>query len=63
MMRFRRCFAAMLLLVFAGSALAHKLAPSLLAIHEQADGSYTVTWKTPRFAATPVPLEPQLPAS
>jgi hydrogenase/urease accessory protein HupE len=52
-----------LLLVFAGGAFAHKLAPSLLALHEQGDGRFAVTWKTPRFSSTPVPLEPQLPAS
>ena len=63
MSRWFRCCVAVVLLVFAGGALAHKLAPSLLAIHEQADASYTVTWKTPRFASTPVPLEPRLPPS
>ena len=63
MKRWCRYLAAMVLLTFAGGAVAHKLAPSLLAIHEQADAGYTVTWKTPRFASTPVPLEPQLPSA
>jgi len=61
--RWGRGVAALLLLVLAEGALAHKLAPSLLAIREQGDGSYAVTWKTPRFAATPVPLAPALPPS
>lgn len=52
---------AALLLMQAQSAFAHKLAPSLLGLEQQADGAFAVTWKTPRFAATPVPIEPRLP--
>ena len=52
---------AAVLLTLAQSAIAHKLAPSLLGLQEQADGAFAVTWKTPRFASTPVPIEPRLP--
>ncbi len=41
---------------------AHKLAPSLLEIREDgANGDYAVSWKTPRFTPTPVPIVPRLP--
>jgi hypothetical protein len=43
-------------------AQAHKLAPSLLEIRESGGaGEYEVSWKTPRFSPTPVPIVPRLP--
>jgi hypothetical protein len=46
------------------SAHAHKLAPSLLEIRESPTaGDYEISWKTPRFSPTPVPIVPRLPAS
>jgi len=53
----------LLLVLAAAPALAHKLAPSLLSLHEQGGGRFAVSWKTPRFGSTPVPIEPQLPAN
>jgi len=46
----------------AAVAHAHKLAPSLLALQEKDAGEFAVSWKTPRFASTPVPIQPELPA-
>ena len=46
----------------AAVAHAHKLAPSLLALQENDAGEFAVSWKTPRFASTPVPIQPELPA-
>ena len=58
MSRWFRCCVAVVLLVFAGAALAHKLAPSLLAIHGTADTVVPYNGKrpgregsVPRFAA------------
>ena len=51
----------MLLMLEASPAFAHKLAPSLLDIRETAAGQYEVSWKTPRFSPTPVPVVPRLP--
>lgn len=58
----RRFLLSILLCCLAHGALAHKLAPSLLAIRQAGETTWDVTWKTPRFAPTPVPIEPQLPA-
>ncbi len=49
--------------VLASPAFGHKLAPSLLEIHETAPGEYDVSWKTPRFSPTPTPIVPRLPES
>ncbi len=40
---------------------AHKLAPSLLELHEAGGGDYELAWKTPRFSPTPVAIVPRLP--
>ena len=58
----RRLFAAALLAV-ATHAAAHRLAPSLLEMEERGGGEFAVSWKTPRFASTPVPIVPRLPES
>jgi hydrogenase/urease accessory protein HupE len=51
------------LLLVAPHARAHKLAPSLLELTEGASAhEFDVSWKTPRYAATPVPIVPRLPA-
>ena len=52
---------AVLLLGQGTPVLAHKLAPSLLEIRETDAGHYEVSWKTPRFSSTPVPVVPRLP--
>lgn len=52
---------SMLLLAAIAPAWAHKLAPSLLSLVELDEDRYAVTWKTPRFSSTPVPIEPVLP--
>lgn len=51
------------LVALASSAHAHPLAPSLLEMHEQPDGDYTVRFKTPNLRAPGVDLEPRLPAN
>jgi hydrogenase/urease accessory protein HupE len=53
----------LLLLVFSLPGFAHKLAPSLLALQDQGEERYQVSWKTPRFGSTPIPIEPVLPPS
>ncbi len=45
----------------AGPASAHRLAPSLLAVEESADGSLEVLFKTPRMRPSGVDIEPELP--
>lgn len=51
-----------ILMLMAPGVRAHKLAPSLLEIRqENADGDYSVSWKTPRYSPTPVPIVPRLP--
>lgn len=50
------------LLLLAPSAMAHKLAPSLLWISEQSDGSLQVQWKTPAATAAGRSLRPVFPA-
>ncbi|MCG3169820.1 MAG: hypothetical protein CALGDGBN_01349 [Pseudomonadales bacterium] len=52
---------SMLLFAAIAPAWAHKLAPSLLSLVELDEDRYAVTWKTPRFSSTPVPIEPVLP--
>ena len=42
---------------------AHALAPSLLALHERAPGSFELTFRTPLLTARGVRLEPVLPAA
>lgn len=42
-------------------ALAHKLAPSYLALTESADGTVAVLWKTPRVVARGARIAPRLP--
>jgi HupE / UreJ protein len=58
----RRWIVAVFLLLGGAAAHAHKFAPSLLVMSERAANEFSVTWKTPRFSATPVPLEPVLPS-
>jgi len=58
-----RAVLALLMVVVSMPGLAHKLAPSLLALQDQGDERYQVSWKTPRFGSTPIPIEPQLPPS
>lgn len=61
MWSWRAFFVVALLAAMHAPAWAHKLAPSLLSLVEQADGRYVVSWKTPRLASTPVLIEPVLP--
>ena len=50
------------LILMSPAVRAHKLAPSLLDIRqESATGDYAVSWKTPRYSPTPVPIVPRLP--
>jgi hydrogenase/urease accessory protein HupE len=49
------------LIVTAGAALAHPLAPSLLELREERAGVYAVRWKTPLLRAPGVELRPVLP--
>lgn len=51
------------LVALASSAHAHPLSPSLLEMQEQADGQYSVRWKTPNLRAPGVDLVPQLPVA
>lgn len=49
--------------VFSSSAIAHKLAPSLLKLTEQAEHNYDVFWKTPATTQAGRNLQPVLPNS
>jgi hypothetical protein len=53
--------ALVLALLCAGSAAAHRLAPSYLELREAADGSFAVLWRTPRVVARGARLAPELP--
>jgi len=54
-----------MLLLVAVPVSAHKLAPSLLQLTQLDNAAsqeqWQVSWKTPRFGTTPVPIQPQLP--
>jgi hypothetical protein len=63
-MRGRLALAALgLALGFAGPAIAHPLAPSLLELREQKDGLVAVRFRTPRIQSVGAALRPELPAS
>ncbi|MFT4518158.1 MAG: hypothetical protein ACI9JM_000535 [Halioglobus sp.] len=49
--------------LLAGSAFAHRFAPSLLKITEVAEGQYNLVWKTPAQGVSNVPLVPEWPES
>lgn len=49
------------LCVWAPESSAHLLAPSLLEVHQQADGQIDVRWKTPLVRAAGAELQPELP--
>lgn len=57
-----RPFLLLLLAVATHPVWAHKLAPSLLELRQVEPAVFEVSWKTPRYAPTPVPILPQLPA-
>ncbi len=57
-----RLLLAILLLVPALQAEAHRFAPSLLRLFEVADNEYQVIWKTPAQRVSQVPLVPRFPA-
>jgi hypothetical protein len=50
------------IVILAAPAAGHRLAPSLLAIEEAADGSLDVLFKTPRMRPSGVEIEPTLPS-
>jgi hydrogenase/urease accessory protein HupE len=50
-----------LALLLAGSAQAHRLAPSYLELREQRPGEFAVLWRTPEIVARGSRLEPALP--
>jgi hydrogenase/urease accessory protein HupE len=58
-----RFFLILLAVLISPAADAHKFAPSLLVLSERPDHTFAVSWKTPRFSATPVPLVVRLPAA
>lgn len=55
------CLYLYLIALFPTTLHAHKLAPSLLALHEQKPNVYAVTWKTPQALPDGVVLAPILP--
>jgi len=57
----RRLVPFALALVLAGSAAAHRLAPSYLELREQGPGEFSVLWRTPEIVARGARLEPALP--
>jgi hypothetical protein len=59
----KRLLLAILLLVPALQAEAHRFAPSLLRVFEVADREYQVIWKTPAQRVSEVPLLPRFPDS
>jgi hydrogenase/urease accessory protein HupE len=52
-----------LVLAFASSAAAHRLAPSYLELREQSPGVFALLWRTPDVVARGARLEPQLPCT
>jgi hydrogenase/urease accessory protein HupE len=59
--RLRSLALGLLLLLLAMRAGAHPLAPSLLELHERADGSAVLVFRTPRLRAANAALSPILP--
>ena len=57
----RRLLLVLPLLLLAVEVQAHRFAPSLLHLFEIADRQYSVVWKTPAQASSPVPLRPVFP--
>jgi hydrogenase/urease accessory protein HupE len=62
MIRALRLVAPVAALVLASPAAGHRLAPSLLELHEQGDGLVAVRWKTPLQRPVGSEIEPVLPA-
>lgn len=56
-----RLLALALVLGLAGSAAAHRLAPSYLELREQAPGRFEVLWRTPQLVARGARVAPVLP--
>lgn len=56
------CLAGLALLLAAGAAVAHPLAPALLELREAGAGRVEVTWKTSVLRAPGIEVEPVLPA-
>jgi hypothetical protein len=56
-----RIIALLVLVLFSSTALAHKLAPSLLTIQETAPNQFDLHWKTPRTLPTSERIELYLP--
>ncbi|MFT5014712.1 MAG: hypothetical protein ACI9HA_003382 [Dinoroseobacter sp.] len=57
----QRFLALFLLVLISNTVLAHKLAPSLLAIEESTPNQFELQWKTPRTLPTPERIELHLP--
>ncbi|MFT7090863.1 MAG: hypothetical protein ACJAYE_001741 [Candidatus Azotimanducaceae bacterium] len=57
----QRLLALLVLVLFSGYSLAHKLAPSLLAIQETTSNQFELQWKTPRTLPTQERIELHLP--
>lgn len=60
-MRILRHTLLLLLCLAVDPAWAHKLAPSLLSLRQLEPLLFEVSWKTPRYTPTPVPILPELP--
>jgi hypothetical protein len=57
----QRFLALFVLVLISNTVLAHKLAPSLLAIEESTPNQFELQWKTPRTLPTPERIELHLP--
>jgi hydrogenase/urease accessory protein HupE len=58
-----RILLTLICLIFATDVAAHRFAPSLLAVQQLTETSFSVTWKTPMQKVSSTPIEPGVPAN